>query len=205
MIRETIKKMAGVFGYEIRRAPPSNLPPARVVVPDLDRIHYGCGDIYMPGWLNVDVRAVGNPPENYMDVNLVTRHPFPDSSFRFGFTQDFIEHIDQVDSITFLAEVFRTFKPGGVLRVSFPGFEHVLCAHFPRPDFDTVLRGKHDAYDLHRHRHFYSRESLALVARQIGYSIEFVEYGKSKYVELCGLDTRIEQISGNIRAELTKP
>jgi predicted SAM-dependent methyltransferase len=165
-----------------------------------DKIHYACGNHVLPGWLNADVVPTG--PENYMQVNLTSRHPFPANSFRFGYAQDFLEHIDQAESLVFLSEVHRTLRPRGVLRLSFPGLEGVLNESFSKKDFDSVLRGRHEAYTQHQHRHFYSRESLAIVAAHFGFDLAFVEYKQSSHAELVGIDSRAAQV--NIRAELTK-
>lgn len=178
-----------------------------------DRIHYGCGKNILAGWLNVDGFDESYPDgaiesgiaENIFCCNLADRHPFPENYFRFGFCEDFIEHMDQADSLIFLEEAYRTFAPGGVLRLSFPGFENVLKKHFNRADFDTFAAAKRDAYSMWTHKHFYCKEALSIAARHIGFrEIRFVDYGISDYSELNGLDTRPEQKNLNIYAELSK-
>jgi predicted SAM-dependent methyltransferase len=201
MLKTAIQRAVHAFGYEIHRAPPRNEPPKTVVTPKYDKIHYGSYTNFMANWLNVDILKYG--PENYMYVNLVTKHPFPDNFFRFGFTEDFIEHLSQADSLTFLSEAHRTLKRGGVLRVSFPGLEGVLQGGFTDTGFEGMRRGKAVAYDKHGHLHFYSRDSLSTVARHLGFAVEFVKMSESRHHELKDLDTRLEQIS-NIHAELTK-
>lgn len=202
MIKNAIKRAALALGYEIRRAPPSNKPPERVVRPSYDKIHYASYTKMIPGWLNVDLQESG--PENYMKVNLVTKHPFPDDWFRFGFSEDFLEHISQFDAILFLIEAHRTLKPGGVLRVSSPDLRYVLRDGFPSHDFATLMDAKERHYDRNRHIEFFTRESLTTVAEHIGYSVEFVPLGESRHPELRGIDTRVAQAEINLIAELTK-
>jgi hypothetical protein len=127
-----------------------------------------------------------------------------DNVFRLAFSEDFIEHLDQVDSVTFLAEVHRTLKAGGVLRISSPSLEGVMQKHYARTDFAALMEAKREAYDMWGHKQFYSRESLRTVARQIGFDISFSEFGVSVHPELSGLDTRINQSELNLFAELTK-
>jgi len=199
MLRRAIKYAINSAGFEIYRSP---IPgrPARPINPQFDRIHYACGRNILPGWLNVDISPTG--PENYKYVDLTSGHPFPSNSFSFALCEDFIEHITQADSLMFLLEVHRTLKSGGVLRLTCPGLEGVLTHHFGARDFSGFLRGRLEAYTQHVHVHFYSRESLALVANHIGFDIRFVMPNESSHPELQGIDTRLELV--HLHAELTK-
>lgn len=199
MLKRTIIKTLRYFGYELRRLPKSQEKP-REVIPAFSQIQYGSGRNYLPGWLNVDIGRTG--PENYMYVDLTKRHPFPDNSFHFGFSEDFLEHIDQASSLLFLEEAHRTLRARGVLRLTFPVLDAVLEQHFVPISYECFAKGIADAFETHGHIHFYSRESLALVANHIGFDMEIVECGKSKYPELEGINTRTASI--NFHVELTK-
>jgi predicted SAM-dependent methyltransferase len=181
------------------------------VLEDLpDRVHYGCGGNILPGWLNVDgvtwSFAGGLRSANSITlVDLAGRHPFPDEAFQFAYAEDFIEHLTQADSLTFLTESYRTLRPGGVLRLSFPSLEGVLAKHYVDNSFATAVAAKQDAFDNWGHEHFYSSRSLELVARHIGFTgFEEVEYGRSEHAALTGLETRSGQIGLNLNVELTR-
>jgi len=172
-----------------------------------DNVHFACGGNYFDDWLNVDFAHIEQ--DNYLRLNLCERLPFSDGHFKFGFAEDFLEHLGQDDSLTFLAEVHRCMQAGGVLRLSFPGLEGVLRKHYLKnennlPSYDVKL----DAYLYWGHLHFYSKDELTTVANHIGYNkvefVEFVEFGQSIHKELCGLDTREHQKDLNTYAELTK-
>jgi predicted SAM-dependent methyltransferase len=178
-----------------------------------DKIHYGCGKHILRGWLNVDGFDESYPDgcvdpkiaENIFCCDLKDRHPFPSNYFKFGYSEDFLEHLDQADSLFFLEEVYRTFAPGGVVRFSFPSLEGVLKKHYNTIDYEVFRLGKKDAYTTWTHKHFYSKDSLTLVAKHIGFrDIHLVEYGISKYPELNNLDSRWEQKGLNLYAELVK-
>jgi predicted SAM-dependent methyltransferase len=169
-----------------------------------EKIHYGCVDTIFEDWLNVDITERKNSP-NYLKVNLLEKHPFYDENFSFGFAEDVLEHFGQADSLIFLSEAYRTLRKSGMLRLSFPGLEGVLKKHYNslRPLF--CYEGKVEAYLIWDHMHFYSRAELITIARHIGFEeVNFVEYGKSIYKELVGLDTRFEQIGLNTYVELVK-
>lgn len=182
-------------------------------VPKFDRIQYGCGMKVFDGWLNADAfkayyawdQVAKLVKDQIADVELTGRHPFPDNSFRVGYAEDFLEHLDQAESLLFLTEVYRTFQKGGVLRLSFPGLKGVLYRHFKVTNYDVASKGVHDAYTLWTHKHFYCYESINLVARHLGFSacVE-VPYGVSSHPELHNLETRPDQADLNLVVELTK-
>lgn len=182
--------------------------PLEEAVATFDRIHYACGGNVLDGWLNVDGFADFSPTRNAPQiyyVNLARPHPFPDEHWRFGYAEDFLEHLDQADSLIFLAESHRTFQPGGVLRLSFPGLEGVLARHYRSSDHAGASIGKTEAYTDWDHLHFYSFEELELAAQHIGWSsIKRVEFGASDHEALAGVDTRVEQIDLNLIVELTR-
>jgi len=214
-IKETIRQVVNRLGYDLTRIrevaqvnPPLGTFDGMLEKNDIHKIHYGCGSrIFGEGWVNVDlpVEPVAKDAVSYLPVNLTQAHPFKTDCFEFGFAEDFLEHLTQSQSIIFLAEAYRTLKPGGVLRLSFPGLKGVLRKHYLSSDYAGAARGQDEAYTLWGHYHFYSEESLATVARHLGYSaIEFVVYGQSTHAALADLDSRSEQKDLNIYAELQK-
>jgi predicted SAM-dependent methyltransferase len=180
----------------------------------VEQIHYGCGSNFFEGWLNVDLKdyrrihrnySSGDRRVNYVQMNLTEKHGFPSNFFRFGYCEDFIEHLTQADSLVFLSECSRTFRKGGVLRLSFPGLEGVLQKHYRANGFLGAYEGKVEAFTAWDHLHFYSRAEMSLVAQHVGFTnVEFVGYGNSEYPELCDRDTREQQIGLNTYVELTK-
>lgn len=168
-----------------------------------NKVHFACGGNYLADWLNVDFGI--KDQDNYLRLNLCEQLPFPDEHFKFGFAEDFLEHLRQDDSIIFLAESYRSLQKGGVLRLSFPGLEGVLRKHYLFDQKLTTYTGKLDAYLYWDHLHFYSKDELSTVARHIGYSeVKFVDFGLSQYKELSGIDTREHQKDLNTYVELTK-
>jgi len=170
---------------------------------ECDKVNYGCGGNLIEDWLNVDLYR--SDVTNYRMINLLEKHPFADNTVRFGFSEDVLEHMNQAESLFFLSEIHRALIKGGVLRLSFPGLEGVLAQHYSPYSETRVRQGEFEAYSFWDHIHFYSKEELRLVSEHIGFEhIEFVEYGKSVYSELGGLDTRAHHIGLNTYIELTK-
>jgi len=81
---------------------------------------------------------------------LVGEHPFPSNHFRFGFAEDFLEHLDQAESLIFLSEACRCLQSTGVLRLSFPGLSGVLSRHYRSSDFQGSHTGIVEAFQTWR-------------------------------------------------------
>lgn len=213
-LRAVVRRLPLVNKYELRRLDRTfngreAFRRTRDVRPrdtrGLTRVHYACGKNFLPGWLNVDSYRLGNTAEAFECINLVSRHPFLDDSFEFGYAEDFLEHLNQVDSLLFLSECLRTLKPGGVLRLAFPGLEGVLRKHYPDPGWETVNIAKEEAYTHFDHLHFYSKDELALVARHLGFkAVTFHAFGESRHAPLHAIDHRVGQKDLNTYAELQK-
>jgi predicted SAM-dependent methyltransferase len=210
LAKRTLEKGLGRFGYGITKIERGELAMRQAglnLAGSNKKIHYACGFQMLEGWLNVDAELLFKTQPGFVSetVNLVAPHPFPDNWFEYGFCEDFLEHLTQSDSMIFLSEAYRTFKTGGVLRLSFPGLEGVLKRHYRGQAYGSYKKGKTDAYTSWDHVHFYSREELTLVCRHIGFrDVKFVNYGESSHGPLKGLDHREDQRDLNIYVELTK-
>jgi SAM-dependent methyltransferase len=223
-----IHTIVGGLGYELKKIRKNNFPDQldltyKVSTGGLKKIQYGCGIKLMKDWVNVDslpielleswrndqipaAERIGIEGFFYQSLDLTSRQPFADDSFEFAFTEDFIEHLSQAESIIFLSECYRVLQPGGVLRMSFPGLEGILKSHYFQPTgYQSAYEAKVDCYDQWEHIHFYSREELRLVALHLGYSgVSFPDYGQSDHIALKGLDTRANQVNVNTYVELSK-
>ena len=224
LMKKSILKGFDWLGYEIRKKQPilaESTPPASeagsknaaIGLPlasenlslNLRKIHYGCGLFLLDEWLNVDLYPKIDNDHISTRIDLLSPHPFPDNWFEFGFAEAFLEHLSQADSLIFLSEVYRTLKPGGVLRLSFPCLEGVLRRRYQERNYQGALSVKEKAYMKWGHIHFYSNEELTTVCRQIGFTeVEFVEYGKSKHGPLNALEFRQKKTDLYTYVEITK-
>lgn len=187
-----LQTVAGAVGYELelkkKRKPRPVLTKVNESITNR-KIHYACGKRYLEGWLNVDWWR--KLDRDIVLVDLTKRHPFHDDFFEFGYSEDFLEHIQQGDSLIFLAEMFRTFRPGGVCRLAFPGMDGQVLTGPPFSDYESAKRVKDHFYDQFEHVHLYAKNEFELVCRHIGFSdVNFLSYHESPHDELRGLETR---------------
>jgi predicted SAM-dependent methyltransferase len=178
------RKLAGLLGYEFYRSsrPLShrdyeaalNQNTVLLESQSIQRINYACGEKLLgEGWLNVDGRNLSSAA-NFTRIDLTVKQPLPSGWFAYAYAEDFIEHIDQSDFLVFLTEVYRVLRPGGVVRFSTPDLRNVLEHHYRPANTEAALQAKEQAYIRWQHRHFFSRETIQLLATHIGFhNVEF--------------------------------
>jgi predicted SAM-dependent methyltransferase len=102
---------------------------------DAPKLHIGCGDNLLAGWLNTDY---------YPDLSGVmhldaTRHfPFQEETFDYIFSEYMIEHISYRDGVKMLTESFRVLKRSGKIRISTPNLAFLV--DLTRPNKSDLQR-----------------------------------------------------------------
>jgi SAM-dependent methyltransferase len=94
------------------------------------RLHIGCGDHLVPGWLNAD--KFDSRADIYL--NVYGRLPFADDTFDAVYCEHVLEHVAIEKVRHFLAEVRRVLRPGGVFRVTVPDLEMFAARYVARDD-----------------------------------------------------------------------
>jgi predicted SAM-dependent methyltransferase len=86
------------------------------------KLHIGCGDKYIPGFVHVDVRKL--PHVDYVTTadNLEI---FADGSVDLIYSCHMLEHLPRTTVPKVLAEWHRVLRPGGTLRLAVPDFEKI--------------------------------------------------------------------------------
>lgn len=76
------------------------------------KVHLGCGDKKMPGWVNCDIDPQVHPDKMF-DLN--GKWPFKDSSVDEIYSEFVGEHVRDLNN--FISESYRILKRGGKLRL----------------------------------------------------------------------------------------
>jgi predicted SAM-dependent methyltransferase len=154
-----------------------------------DRLHVGCGQSPIPGWVNIDSRPLAG-----VDRVLDIRKGLPYSGVSFIFAEHFLEHLCLEEGLAFLRDCRRALSPDGVLRLSTPNLDWVMLTHYrvPRPDpeeaFVDSLR-MNRAFRGWGHRFLYNSAALTMSLRAAGFSeVSFHAYGESPTEALRGLE-----------------
>jgi len=88
------------------------------------KLHLGCGDLILPGWLNSDAYPRRN---GVAYCNAAKRFPFPDNVFAYVFSEHMIEHLPQRGGENLIRESLRVLRPGGRVRIATPELNKIIA------------------------------------------------------------------------------
>jgi predicted SAM-dependent methyltransferase len=170
------------------------------------KLHLGCGNIHLDGWVNIDHDASLSAVDLVWD--LAYGIPAEDSSCRLVFCEHFLEHLSVESGGYFLRECRRVLERGGILRVAMPSLDVIIERAFDGswrdqdwlnwPEFrfvKTRAEMLNIAFRWWGHQWLYDREELH---RRL-YESDFLKvsdsaWGQSKTAELRGLERRRDSL-----------
>jgi predicted SAM-dependent methyltransferase len=167
-----------------RKTPPE--PPA---ADRASRLHIGCGQQAIPGWINIDNQGLPG-----VDQVLDVRQGLPFANAAAIYAEHFLEHLSLDEGLAFLAECRRVLRPDGILRLSTPNLDWVILTHYHGPALpeDQAMGdcvGLNRAFHGWGHQFLYNRTMLDAAARSAGFAeTSFHAYGQSERPELRGLE-----------------
>lgn len=167
-----------------RKAPEAEPAPTAM------RLHIGCGQEAIPGWINIDNRELPG-----VDRVLDVRQGLPFQNASAIYAEHFLEHLALEDGLAFLRECRKALAEDGVLRLSTPNLDWVYATHYRTGAASSGDTKIHDCFQLNKafhgwgHQFLYNREALESVLRAAGFSsISFHRYGESGILALSGLE-----------------
>jgi len=93
------------------------------------RLHLGCGDMILPGFINCDLYN----PHAQLKCDVINL-PFKDNSIEGIYSAHLIEHFDFFQAYHLLEEWKRVLSPGGRLEVETPNLEALCKALVETPE-----------------------------------------------------------------------
>jgi predicted SAM-dependent methyltransferase len=154
------------------------------------RLHLGCGQSPIAGWVNIDVQALPG-----VDRVLDVRHGLPFENVAAIYAEHFLEHLEVDDGLACLAECRRALAPDGILRISTPNLDWVLATHYRQGQWPTEVDAISDCFMMNRafhgwgHRFLYNRQALVAALTAAGFAeVSLHRYGESDVPELAGLE-----------------
>ncbi|MGH9217773.1 MAG: class I SAM-dependent methyltransferase [Vicinamibacterales bacterium] len=167
------------------------------------KLHIGCGDNELAGWLNTDL----NPKPNQVYLNAEHRFPFADSAFDYVYSEHVIEHLTLPHARVMLGECWRVLRPNGVLRIVTPDLlklTDLLAGSLTALQGDYVeysitqygiagspARGSHVLNHFVRswgHQFIYDAETLVDQFRDSGFTGAVISrFNHSTHAALCNL------------------
>lgn len=109
------------------------------------RIHLGCNDVRLDGFVNVDLRATKATDIVHDCKDLAI---FPSNSLSFVYSNAFLEHVYLADQLRLMRDVRRVLADDGwVAFTGLPDFEGVARAYLERrPGHVSEVFNLHEAY-----------------------------------------------------------
>jgi SAM-dependent methyltransferase len=168
------------------------------------KLHLGCGQYRLPGWINIDIT------EGDFCSDLRYGFPYEAKTVSAIYLGHLLEHLDYKEEVlTFLRELHRVLCTDGIIRIVVPNIESFAQAYvandttffsqfeqlWERPKSDTLLSCfLHYAgagafpHVLDRHRFGYDAATLSTLLKEAGFkSIRQCKVGDSK-IDEPGLD-----------------
>jgi SAM-dependent methyltransferase len=97
---------------------------------------------------------------NIRFANAIHRIPCADNSVEVVYSSHMIEHLDRSEAQSFLREVKRVLRPGGILRVAAPDISRIVDLYVATGDADEFVAGTN--MSLAKSTDLLSRMRLAL-------------------------------------------
>jgi SAM-dependent methyltransferase len=164
-----------------------------------DKLHLGCFDQILPGWVNTDITLhifISKIPglafllfkigviseQRYLQhrdsifksaeyLNLRKRFPYQDESFGYVFMGHVLEHLYPNEAIYCLREVHRVLKNGGTVRISVPDLDRIVRDYDPSSTevFLDSILESKQKRDKNRHHWHYNESSLRKILGEVGF------------------------------------
>jgi len=114
------------------------------------RLHLGCGNICLEGYVNVDLDP--NAKADIMD-DIVSLERFHENSIELIYACNVLEHLGRWKYKLALKRWYELLIDGGILRLSVPNFEKVCEYYLKTKDLDTcqcaLYAGQDNPYNYH--------------------------------------------------------
>lgn len=120
-------------------------------------LHLGCGDIHLPGFINVDFLQTA-ATDLVADIAILDK--FEDNSVSIIYACQVLEHFPHEQIPTILKRWFELIEPGGLVRISVPDIDKIVKIyinnwdHFRSeknsPWIGLIYGGQKDQYDYHK-------------------------------------------------------
>ncbi|MHB8694019.1 MAG: class I SAM-dependent methyltransferase [Solirubrobacteraceae bacterium] len=115
------------------------------------KLHLGCGDKILPGFVNVDARDL--PGVDVPNCDVADLHMFDSGSADLVYACHVLEHVPRPSTFPVLLEWNRVLRSGGVLRLAVPDWDATVEVYRRTRDYENLLNwiygGREYAENVH--------------------------------------------------------
>ena len=150
----------------------------------MKKLHLGCGNKYIPGFIHVDLMDFDHIDykRSVDDLGI-----FEDSSIDLIYACHVLEHFKRAEVDNVLTEWFRVLKPGGVLRIAVPGFEEIVAIYKKYKDLNLVLGPLvgGQTYEYNFHYMVFDFKTLSEKLKKVGFGeVRRYDWRKTEHAEI---------------------
>jgi len=115
------------------------------------KLHLGCGEKYIEGFIHVDLLE-----KSHIDYKLsIDNLNFAENdSVELIYASHVLEHFGRNDYMRVLDEWYRVLRPSGMLRVAVPDFRSIILQYIENNNLQEILGlligGQKDIYGYHK-------------------------------------------------------
>lgn len=141
------------------------------------KIHLGCGEKRLPGFINIDSRA--SPfTDMVCDMNDL---PFKQGSIEIIYMCHSLEHIPMYSIVSLLSKLKSLLMPSGKLYISVPDFEILSSIYLAQKvKLATIVRAIHGGQEYPQNTHYMSYDYELLSTILLGAGFGDVNYYSPK-------------------------
>jgi predicted SAM-dependent methyltransferase len=152
------------------------------------RLHVGCGDQRLAGWVNIDLQDLPT-----VDVVADATRGLQFTGAEAVYAEHFLEHLAIDDAVAFLGEARRALAASGWLRLSTPNLDWVWATHYrQRADPEqrlTMALAVNRAFRAWGHQFLWNREMLAEALHACGFTgLRWCRWGESELPLFQGVE-----------------
>jgi len=136
---------------------------------DGPKIHLGCGDINLQGWINLDAR---DAPHVHIKTESLHLNEFQDNTVSEIYLCHVLEHFSFKEVKDLLANFYLKMHQGGILRISVPDFSALVELYNISSDLKKIeqpLMGGQD-YEFNFHKSVFDKNFLSNLLMESGFS-----------------------------------
>jgi len=117
----------------------------------MKKLHIGCGNRYIPGFVHIDIRKL--PHVDYV-TSADKLDMFDDNSVDLIYSCHVLEHFGRQQIEHVLKEWHRVLKVGGILRLAVPDFEKLVEVYLKTGDLRLIIGSLVGRQDYPENTHY---------------------------------------------------
>ena len=133
------------------------------------KLHLGCGDVYLPDWVNIDIRRESRATL-FADATLLPR--CRERTVAIIYASHLLEHVGRHHVLKVLSRWYDLLQPNGVLRLSVPDFAAIAEQYKETgnlAELTGLLYGGQN-YDRNAHKIAFDETTLVDNLREVGFT-----------------------------------